>query len=655
MKKGGMIDTSFKYGKFEGAERKMFSGNWKELKKDMKKRLIAAALVLVMLLSLCITSWEKDDKTEITMYLWDKSMTKELTPWLQEQFPDIRFTFVVGYNTMAYYTDLTERGADMLDIITCRRFSLNDAAHMSGQLMDLSQSEVAGTFYSSYLENNREEDGAIRWLPMCAEVDGYVANRDLFEQYNIPLPTNYAEFVDTIDRFEELGIQGFATDWNADYTCLETMQGCSIPQLMSLDGTTWRMKYESETDENPVGLDDKVWPQVFERYEQFLKDIHFKPEEEAKEFSDVSTPFLEGKVAMMRATANDCVIARQQYGMNCVMLPYFGETAEDSWILTYPMCQIAVAKHVEQDGAKQETVLRVLDAIFSEEGQQRLASGASVLSYNKTVDIGMGDALDVVKDCTERNHMYMRLASTEFFEISRDVAHKMMRGEYDAKGAYEDFNRQLTVEKDLAPQEVLFTQKTAYPYTFGKHGSPAASSLLNTMRTGMGDDIAIGYSNVVSSPVFEGDYTKQQLKWLMTFKTVAYRGQYTGAEIQRMMEWLVNVKEDGSNQIRHYNNIPVTSGMEYTLTDHGDGTYTLGKITIDGKPLEEDTVYHVLLVGEDDYIEDPVYCNCPMPEDLMEKRKVQYVGDYNSYDCMIDSVKATGQLLPPEDYVTIRY
>ncbi len=621
----------------------------------MKKRLIAAALVLAMLASLWVTGWEENDRTEITMYLWDKNMTKELTPWLEKQFPDIDFTFVVGYNTMAYYTDLVERGADMPDIITCRRFSLNDAAHMSGQLMDLSESEVVGTFYSSYIENNREADGAIRWLPMCAEVDGYVANRDLFDKYNIPLPTNYAEFVDAIDRFEELGIQGFATDWNADYTCLEILQGNSIPQLMSLDGTTWRMRYESETDDHPVGLDDKVWPQVFERYEQYLKDIRFEPEDAVKKFSDVTTPFLEGKAAMIRATANDCVIVRQQYGMNCEMLPYFGETSEDNWILTYPMCQLAVAKHVEKDEKKQEAVMRVLDAIFSEEGQCHLASGASVLSYNKTVDIGMGDFLDCVKECTERNHMYMRLASTEFFAISRDVAHKMMSGEYGAQGAYEDFNDQLTDEKDAVPQEVLFTQKTAYPYRFGKHGSPAASSLLNTMRTGTGDEIAIGYSNVVSSPVFEGDYTEQQLKWLMTFKTVAYRGEYTGAEIRRIMEWLVNVKEDGSNPIRHYNNIPVTSGMEYTVTDHGDGTYTLGEITIGGTPLEEDSVYKVLLLGEDGYIEDPVYCNCPMPEDLKAKRQEQYVDEYNSYDCMLDSVKATGQLLPPTDYVTIKH
>lgn len=110
---------------------------------------------------------------------------------------------------MEYYKDLLARGESMPDIITCRRFSLNDAAPLAEHLMDLSQTEVAGTFYASYLEVNRETGGAIRWLPMCAEVDSIVANKDLFDQYNIPLPTNYAEFVAAIDAFEEHGIKGF--------------------------------------------------------------------------------------------------------------------------------------------------------------------------------------------------------------------------------------------------------------------------------------------------------------------------------------------------------------------------------------------------------------------------------------------------------------
>ena len=96
-------------------------------------------------------------------------MMKALTPWLEEKFPEYEFNFIQGFNTMDYYRDLLNRAEQLPDIITCRRFSLNDAAPLAEHLMDLSTTEVAGTFYSSYLNNNQEPDGAIRWLPMCAE------------------------------------------------------------------------------------------------------------------------------------------------------------------------------------------------------------------------------------------------------------------------------------------------------------------------------------------------------------------------------------------------------------------------------------------------------------------------------------------------------
>ena len=618
--------------------------------------LLLAAVMAATLLGGCAGQSEtggEDGKIAISMYMWDRSLFKELTPWLEEKFPDIEFTFVQSYNTMEYYKDLLARGESIPDVITCRRFSLNDAAPLAEYLMDLSQTEVAGTFYSSYLEVNRESSGAIRWLPMCAEVDSIVANKDLFDQYNIPLPTNYAEFLAAIEAFEALGIQGFQTDWQYDYTCLETMQGCAIPELMSLEGTQWRIAYESGDPDTPVGLDDQVWPKVFEQYEQFLKDVHFQPGDEELDFTPVTVPYREGKTAMVRDTATFAQSITAEDGVTSVILPYFGETAQDNWLLTYPMCQVAVSRSVEEDEAKKNAVMEVLMAIFSEEGQKAVAAGAPVLSYNKEVSISPSPVLQYAQDCIDSNHLYMRLASTEIFAISQDVAHKMMRGDYDAQGAYEDFNAQLINYVNPEAEEVLFTQKNAYSNEFGVHGSAAASSLMNTLRVANDDQIAIGYASVVSSPIFAGDYTMQQIKWVMTSKNDAYRAEYTGAEIRRIMDWLVNGKEDGSNPIRHRNQMPVTSGMEYTVTETERGVFTLGDLTVNGQPLEDDAVYTVLLVGADTYLEHPSFCNCPMPEDLKAKREAQYVGNYTNYDCIKDALAITKQLLPPTEYVTI--
>ncbi|MDY3773348.1 MAG: extracellular solute-binding protein [Candidatus Faecousia sp.] len=626
------------------------------------KRFVALLLVVVMAAALFAgcTGQKKDDRISISLYAWDRSMFKELTPWLEEKFPEINFTFIQSFNTMEYYKDLMARGEAMPDIITCRRFSLNDAAPLSEYLMDLSKSEVAGTFYSSYLEVNRETSGAIRWLPMCAEVDSIMANKDLFDQYNIPLPTNYSEFVAAIDAFEAVGIKGFQTDWIYDYSCLETMQGCAIPELMSLEGTRWRMEYESETEDNQVGLDDTVWPKVFEKYEQFLKDVRFQPGDEDHPgdeeltFSVTMEPYYQGMTAMIRNTAALADNITVEMGINSVILPYFGQTSEDNWLLTYPMCQVAVSKQVEEDEAKREAVMEVLMAMFSEEGQKHVAAGTSVLSYNKEVNISPTDSLRYVQDCINSNHLYMRLASTEMFGISQDVAHKMMTGKYDAKAAYDAFGQQITHYANPDAVEVMFTQKTAYSNEFTEHGSAAASSLMNTIRESLGDQIAIGYSPTVSTSIYAGDYTLQQAKWVLTARNSIYQGEYTGEEVWRFMDWLVNVKEDGSNPIQHRNLMPVTSGMEYTVTEYERGKFRLEEVTVNGQPLDKNCTYTLLLVGADNFLEHETFCNCPMPEDLKAKREAYLVSDFSSQECMQEALEKTGQFLAPSEYVTIR-
>ena len=626
-----------------------------------KKRLISLLLAVVMtaaMLTGCggqqsAGSKKPDDKISISMYMWDRSMLKELSPWLEEKFPEIEFTFIQSFNTMEYYKDLMARGEAMPDIITCRRFSLNDAAPLTEYLMDLSKSEVAGTFYSSYLEVNRESSGAIRWLPMCAEVDSIMANKDLFDQYNIPLPTNYSEFVAAIDAFEAVGIKGFQTDWIYDYSCLETMQGCAIPELMSLEGTRWRMEYESETEDNQVGLDDTVWPKVFEKYEQFLKDVRFQPGDEELTFSVTMEPYYQGMTAMIRNTAALADNITVERGMNSVILPYFGQTSEDNWLLTYPMCQVAVSKQVEEDEAKREAVMEVLMAMFSEEGQKHVAAGTSVLSYNKEVNITPTDSLRYVQDCINSNHLYMRLASTEVFGISQDVGHKMMTGKYDAKAAYDAFDQQITHYADPDAVEVMFTQKTAYSNEFTEHGSAAASSLMNTIRSSMEADLAIGYSPTVSTSIYAGDYTLQQAKWVLTARNSIYQGEYTGEEVWRFMDWLVNVKADGSNPIQHRNLMPVTSGIEYTVTEYERGKFRLEEVTVNGQPLDKNCTYTLLLVGADNFLEHETFCNCPMPEDLKAKRQAYLVSDFSSQECMQEALEKTGQFLAPSEYVTI--
>ena len=83
----------------------------------------------------------------------------------------------------------------------------------------------------------------LKWLKSIGGIDAIHAINV------IPLPTNYAEFVAAIDAFEAVGIRGYAADFVYDYTCMELLQGWSLPELTSLEGQSWRLSYEDLQDE----------------------------------------------------------------------------------------------------------------------------------------------------------------------------------------------------------------------------------------------------------------------------------------------------------------------------------------------------------------------------------------------------------------------
>ena len=116
------------------------------------------------------------------------------------------------------------------------------------------------------------------------------------------------------------------------------------------------------------------------------------------------------------------------------------------------------------------------------------------------------------------------------------------------------------------------------------------------------------------------------------------------------METLINTDEEGHNPIRHYNLIPATSGMEYTMKDNGDGTYTLLDLSINGEALDDNQEYNVLLLGEFDFIETDIYCGRKFNEELKSKFKNT---EARYFDYFIDGSVKLGQFSAPNDYVTI--
>ena len=614
-------------------------------------RLFSVLMALVMAVSLltgCGTKTaenveKQEDAQTIQVYLWSTSLYETYAPYIQSQLPDVNIEFIVGNNDLDFYKFLQENGG-LPDIITSCRFSLHDAAPLKDSLMNLALTNEAGAVYNTYLNSFKNEDGSVNWLPVCADAHGFVVNRSLFEQYDIPLPTDYESFVSACQAFEKVGIRGFTADYTYDYTCMETLQGLSAAELTTTDGRKWRTAYSDPASTERVGLDDTVWPGAFERMAQFIQDTHLTADDLALNYDDVTGMFRNGEAAMYFGSSAG-VKMFQDEGIDTIFLPFFSQNGE-KWIMTTPYFQIALNRDLEQDTARREKAMKVLNVMLSEEAQSRIvADGQDLLSYSQNVPLRLTEYMKDVRDVVEENHMYIRIASNDFFAVSKDVVSKMIAGEYTAQQAYRAFNARLLAEETPDDDEIVLTSGKSYSNVFHANGGSASFSVMaNTLRGVYGTDVLLATANSFTGSVLRADYNKKMAaSMIMPNGLMSRRRTMTGAELKETVRAFVEGWEGGFVPFNH-GSLPVVSGIAVEV-EEDNGSYTLTGITRNGQPLGDD---------------DTVTVTCLAAEKQMEALLASESGTSLDGDTWVkntwrDYVSGGGAALAePENYITLR-
>ena len=621
------------------------------MKAKTLRRLVSVLAALVMAVSLlagCGTKTaeqvqEQEDAQTIQVYLWSTSLYETYAPYVQSQLPDVNIEFIVGNNDLDFYKFLQENGG-LPDIITCCRFSLHDAAPLKDSLMNLAMTNEAGAVYNTYLNSFKNEDGSVNWLPVCADAHGFVVNRSLFEQYGIPLPTDSESFAAACQAFETVGIRGFTADYAYDYTCMETLQGLSAAELTTTAGRKWRTAYSDPANTARVGLDDTVWPGAFERMARFIQDTHLTAEDLEHTYDDVMNLFRNGEVAMYFGSSAG-VKMFQDEGIDTIFLPFFSQN-EEKWLMTTPYFQIALNRDLEQDPARREKAMKVLNVMLSEEAQNRIvADGQDVLSYSQNVPLRLTEYMKDVRDVVEENHMYIRIASNDFFATSKDVVSKMIAGEYTAKQAYQAFNARLLAEDATADDEIVLTSGKSTSNVFHKNGGNASFSVMaNTLRGVYGTDVLIAAANSFTGSVLKADYTpKMAASMIMPNGLLAYQRAMTGAELKETVRAFVEGCEGGFVPFNR-GSLPVVSGIAVEVKE-ASGSYTLTGITRNGQPLRDDDTVTVTCLATAKQM-------APL---LADKSAGFTGGDQQVKSTWTEDVSGGGAALAePENYMTLR-
>lgn len=615
--------------------------------KGRVKKIIVCVVIICLLaaVGIGVALGFGKEKEKITVYLWSTTLMEKYAPYIQSQVPEADIVFVVGNNDLNFYEFLDDNGK-LPDIMTNRRFSVYDSKDLKDSLMDLSKTEEAASYYDTYLDCYRNGDNSINWLPLCGEVDGIVANKALFDKYDIPLPTDYESFVDACKEFENHGIRGFVSDFVYDYTCLELLQGISISELTSLDGKKWRNKYENPTN-GYSELDKEVWPGVFERMENFIKDTNLKPEDVELEYYQVHKMFSDEKVAMIREIGSEFLDNGNNNMKNTVMLPYFGSDNQN-WLLTYPSFHVALNKDLEKNEKREKIAKKILSVMISEEGQKYLAQKKDVVSYTKNVHLELDEGLSNLKTSIKSNYLYVRLASEDFFTISKDVVQNMIKKEYSAKKAYKEFDKMLRNHNEVKEENIVRFDKS-YDYNFKKKGgNEAASVMANSLRKKYGTDILISPSYNFTSPIFNNSYSEKMLGYMvMPNSCLSFTKEMTGKDIVKLLEISI---EDKNMQITTFNtsSLPIISGASMIVKEE-DNKLKLDKVLVNDEAIDYNAKYKVT------YLDSAVYCE-EIAKKIYPKEGIEAFDSNLKLvkDDWIEYIKEGNSLCKPTDYISVK-
>ena len=585
---------------------------------------------------------QTENKEKVVVACWGNQMLDSYTHYLCDLFPEVEFEFILATNSTDYYRFRADHD-DMPDILTVRRFALKDAVLLKDFLYDLSNTELAGTYYGSYLDSYTYDDGSVNWLPTCAEVDGIIINKTLFDEYNVPIPTDYASFVAACEAFEAMGIRSFVSDFSADYTCMEVLQGASIPMLQSMEGRKWRQQYESGATQE---LSEDVWLPVFENFFDFKEKVGLGAEDAAYPNRTPKDMFSAGEAAMYRGTGADVITFPGRGQDEVLLMPYFGQTEQDNWYLTYPTFQIAASNKGMDDPEREKLILDIMTAMVNQEGQDHISYGKNMVPYKKDVTLELMPEMDNLKPFVEQNKLYIRLASNEIFRISKDVVQMILNDEVATpEEALAAFNKELAGEEPGT--EIVAHIDTYYSNDFTpEHGNQAASAVANTIRKLSGYDLVFMQACYIANDIYAGDYSQKDLAYIAK-NDGGWPGlmELTGDQIYTLVETTLSMTGN-RGAVCNDSTLYVSSGFEMDITKTDSG-YTLNALTMGGKELDRSATYSFLIYGDRDWYMSEVMEKMGISEvDTTGPKAEEYLTQ-----CLVEQRE---QLEAPTDYIILR-
>ena len=554
----------------------------------IKRSLVTVVLILLIILSGCTRVKEEEKDNHLTVFLWQSRLIKYLVPYIHEQFPDKDIEFIAGNNDTDLYSYYNEHG-ELPDIITVRRYSGTDAIDLKDELLDLSSYDIVSEYYNYALQYYYNSDNSINWLPVCGIPQTIIANKTLFDRYDIKIPTNYEEYAEACDKFYELGIKPYSMDLGEDWSNHEIVQAGAIDFFTSIKGIKWRN--EAESASGLISFNDESWTKVFEQVNQFIKDSHFTVDDLNVNEDDGWTAFVNKESAMYHGTPEILKYSETDMGGDeLIRLPYFSQDDGEGYIYTVPSLHVALNKNLKDNKEKLETALDIVDCMISEKGQQLIANGDEVISFNINVPSTMNKD-KVLEEQLDKNNFYIRYSGQKSFAAAKTAVNGLLTGEMDEDEAYKALADGINNNN---PEPVINFENDYSIFLNENNGRDAASSILTTIAKEYDADLALSPYYYFTSSIYKGDCSAKRIDLMIAKDTNGqlYLEKLSGKEIYELVDRYLTVN-DGDITVTNKYELPIASGMKLIL----DKDLKLVDILVNGETIDSDKEYSILLTS----------------------------------------------------------
>lgn len=542
----------------------------------MKKtvRLCRCALALTLLagtfLSGCADAGHSVPRTEdgrviVRVSMYNDNSYPAWRTYVEEQCPGVFIQWENNRNTPSNLLYQAQHG-DLPDLMSIRRFETDTAAQLQPYLADLSGLPLTATFDARYLRPFAS-GGRQYWLPAPGVFDGIVANTDLFDAAGIALPTDMDSFLAACGQLQARGYVAFAMDCASPWTPIQLLEGFGLgPLRQSAAGRRWLADFEAGTADS---IDAESFGRVADTLRLLCSRGLLTQEDLNTDAGDIGALLTSGRAAMFRCSSDETF---DPTGANhCVALPFFGATAADSVLYTYPVFSVAMNKQLtEENGERAAAAGEVLAAMFSAGAQQVLnRSGEGLISYNTNVHLALSPAMRSVHELIDSGRCFIRTLNSNSFATGSAALQALIDGaDNDAflrlvsGSLFAQASPQYVADSNLAASDALDHQLCC----------PAASVIAQVLQKQTGADCAVIDVKEAPAPIYKGACTDADINAIVAASSV-YTASLSGAQLTQLIDTcLLSSTTFYGNAIEPLLEYPAVAGL--TVHMQKDGTVT---------------------------------------------------------------------------------